>query len=139
MKRRALTVTSALTALLTLCATAQAAAPTARTSCATTGATGSATWTWDSRTKISGIALRVKDTAADGNHVAVRLATQDPDFNLHYRPWHHAYGGQGTAETWHTYFTDTRGIFGASISVVVKDGDTSLYSCFARVAYNPHY
>lgn len=83
--------------------------------------------------------LKVKDTAADGHHAAIRVNTWDANLNAHTWSWHRNYGGSGSTETWNTYLNDTRGIRQVRIDVAVAEGSTFLYSCFNGGRFNPYY
>ncbi|MFE7512430.1 hypothetical protein ACFU8I_14640 [Streptomyces sp. NPDC057540] len=83
--------------------------------------------------------LTAKDTASDGHHPAVMLATLRADGSRKEWPWHHNYDGNGTSHTWTTYANDTAGIRNATIEVANFEGSTYLVGCMAGSLNNPNW
>lgn len=140
--KRALGTIVAASALVAIQASPASAATT--TQCNTTqgaqGAYGILTLSWNvSRTKINNLTLRGEDKAADGMHPAVRLVTEQGDYDYHYWSWHHVNGGSGTAQEWKTSASDSEGIRSARIQVANFDGSRLVYHCLSQSVFNPAY
>ncbi|WP_306977399.1 hypothetical protein [Streptomyces canus] len=107
-----------------------ASAASGGAACSVTGASGSLTFTnWTARhVDISGW---VKDTAADGHHVAIRLFSVDAGTSwVTDWPWHSEYRGNGATTSFSTYASpsgDDLDIIGAEVAVM--EGDKIVRSC----------
>ncbi|MFJ6391763.1 hypothetical protein ACIQJT_29605 [Streptomyces sp. NPDC091972] len=119
-----LSVTSvAAVAIFTTTTVTNASAASGGASCSTSGATGSMTFTnWSSNyVDISGW---VKDTAADGHHVAIQLISTNSLPNVTYWPWRHEYGGNGSTLPFTTHASTTDGsLRDVGVHVAVWEGD----------------
>ncbi|MFE3163536.1 hypothetical protein [Streptomyces sp. NPDC059224] len=117
-------VTSVAAAAIFATATVtDASAASGGASCSTSGASGSLTFTnWsDNYVDISGW---VKDTPADGHHVAIELISSDGGENLKDWTWHHEYDGNGSTLTFSTHASSTgHWLRYAGVSVAVWEGD----------------
>ncbi|MGJ5751413.1 hypothetical protein [Streptomyces puniciscabiei] len=82
------------------------------------------------------MSLYVKDTAADGHDVAVRLVTRRSNGTDHYWSWHHLYAGQGTDQTWNTTASDSGGIRLVWREVAVMEGGSVLNFCATQPQKN---
>ncbi|MEU0599622.1 hypothetical protein ABZ484_15445 [Streptomyces sp. NPDC006393] len=107
-----------------------ASAASGGAACSVTGASGSLTFTnWSaSHVDISGW---VKDTVADGRHVAIRFVSIDGGTGwVTEWPWHSNYNGNGSTISFTTYASpsgDTLDYIGAQVAVM--DGSTIVRSC----------
>ncbi|MFI6355942.1 hypothetical protein ACIBJF_25460 [Streptomyces sp. NPDC050743] len=107
-----------------------ASAASGGAACSVTGASGSLTFTnWTAHhVDISGW---VKDTAADGHHVAIRLVSIDSSTGwVNEWPWHSEYGGNGATTSFTTYASppgDALDYIGAQVAVI--EGSTIVRSC----------
>ncbi|GEJ98319.1 hypothetical protein ACWDU8_14300 [Streptomyces sp. NPDC003388] len=122
-----LSVTSVATVAIFAAATVtNASAASGGASCSTNGATGSMTFTnWsDNYVDISGW---VKDTAADGHHVAIQFISSSGGGgieNLVHWPWRHEYGGNGSTLSFTTHAsTSDNSLRYAGVHVAVWEGD----------------
>ncbi|MEV7318916.1 hypothetical protein [Streptomyces sp. NPDC093970] len=100
-----------------------ASAASGGASCSTSGASGSLTFTnWsDNYVDISGW---VKDTAADGHHVAIELISSNGGENLKDWTWHHEYDGNGSTLTFSTHASSTDNwLRYVGVHVAVWEGD----------------
>ncbi|MBY8344310.1 hypothetical protein LXH13_17025 [Streptomyces spinosirectus] len=98
-----------------------ASAASGAAACSVTGASGSLTFTnWSSHhVDISGW---VKDNAADGHHVAIRLVSIDDTTGwVTEWPWHSEYDGLGATNSFSTYASpsgDRLDYIGAQVAVI---------------------
>lgn len=98
--------------------------------CSTTGASGGVTISnWTGPDATVGLAIGVNDTKADGNHVRVRILSQQSSGNVHYWPWRKHTGGADTEQNWRTTASDNRGLFEIGVEVARFVGDRKLNSC----------
>ncbi|MFF8358434.1 hypothetical protein ACF063_33790 [Streptomyces chartreusis] len=128
-----LSVTSvAAVAIFATTTVTNASAASGVAACSVTGASGSATFTnWTSDyVDISGW---VKDTAADGHHVAIRFRSMDggtgwvTDWS-----WRHEYDGNGAVTSFSTYARPTGDDLDyIGVQVAVMEGSTIVRSCTA--------
>lgn len=95
-------------------------------------AKGGGDQTYTSRNSLKDVYLWVKDTAADGHHVAVRLVTRRADGSTHVWSWHHMYSGQDTEDSWYTTASDPGGIRRVWHEVATFEGDTEIFSCLSE-------
>jgi hypothetical protein len=67
----------------------------------------------------------VKDTAADGHHVAIRLISTDGSSAVEYKwPWRHEYDGNGSVLSFTTYASNSNGMLHfVGVRVAVMEGD----------------
>ncbi len=126
-----LCVTSVAAAAIFATATVtDASAASGGAACSVTGATGSLTFTnWTAHhVDISGW---VKDTAADGHHVAIRLVSIDDSTGwVTEWAWHSEYDGNGATTSFSTYASpsgDALDYIGAQVAVI--EGSTIVRSC----------
>ncbi|MEV7033174.1 hypothetical protein AB0N99_23510 [Streptomyces sp. NPDC093272] len=94
-----------------------------------TGASGGGNENLKNSTTLTDVNLTVKDTRADGHHVAIRLVTRRSDGTDHNWPWHGVYSGAATSDSWFTTATDSGGIKLVWREVAVFEGDSKLGSC----------
>ncbi len=143
--RRTVAALGAGAAVLTVMAVAgpAQAAPIegSEVNCSTTGGYGFGSWIWSSKTKITSVTLKGKDTKADGYHPAIRLVTVTSAGNVRYWSWHHVYGGKDATETWNTSAEDSNGIKRASIEVGIFNGSNKVDSlgCGSAGPLNPQF
>ncbi|MDQ0601747.1 hypothetical protein QF037_006092 [Streptomyces canus] len=71
----------------------------------------------------------MRDTEADGRHVAVRLMSQESDGDIVMWRWHHYYGGSGDGNEWRTYASSSEGIRRVKVQAAVFEGDTQIRQC----------
>lgn len=138
----ALAATAAVFAIPAVAGPAEAAPVVgAEVDCSTTGGSGWGSWTWNSRTTLTSVSLKAKDTKADGRHPAIRLVTVNAAGNVKHWSWHHVYGGLNASETWNTSAEDSNGIKRASIEVGIFDGSTYISSlgCGSSGPLNPKF
>ncbi|MBC9714283.1 hypothetical protein H9Y04_17115 [Streptomyces sp. TRM66268-LWL] len=135
--RRATIALAAIAAAFIIPAVATPAAA-ARGSCGTTGASGSMTFDWSGKYRMNNLELRVKDTLADGHHVAIRLVTLRSDGSSKYWDWHRNYKGAEITSVWFTYAYDTGGITKALIEVARFEGSQLLNLCGGGYVDNPN-
>ncbi|MGW2488831.1 hypothetical protein ACWCV9_16695 [Streptomyces sp. NPDC001606] len=102
-------------------------------------ATGGGDQTYTGKNSLDDVSLYVKDTAADGLHVAIRLVTRRSDGSDHYWSWHHLYSGGGTSQTWNTKASDTAGIRKVFREVGVFKGTSMLSACATPGEANPQW
>jgi len=91
-------------------------------------ATGSEGWgdfSYASKTYAHSIHLRVRDTAADGHHVRIRVQSLDPTRNVTSYAWRSVTTGHNTEGIWSTSLTDSSGIWALRIQVCTFEGDTA--------------
>ncbi|MFF3884798.1 hypothetical protein [Streptomyces sp. NPDC001914] len=123
LKRLSVTSVAAVAIFATTTVT-NASAASGVAACSTTGASGSLTFTnWsDNHVEIKGW---VKDTAADGHHVAIQLLSTDGSSNNNYPwPWHHEYDGKGAVLPIDTYASNPDGwLRYVGVRVAVWEGD----------------
>ncbi|MFG3205957.1 hypothetical protein [Streptomyces sp. NPDC048192] len=107
-----------------------ASAASGGAACSVTGASGSLTFTNWSATHVD-ISGWVKDTAADGHHVAIRLVSIDESTGwVTEWPWHSDYDGNGSTLSFATYASPTADhldYIGAEVAVI--EGSTVVRSC----------
>ncbi|MGC4995727.1 MULTISPECIES: hypothetical protein [unclassified Streptomyces] len=106
LKRLCITGVAAVAIFATTTVT-NASAAGGGAACSVTGASGSLTFTnWTSHhVNISGW---VKDTAADGHHVAIRFVSIDDSTGwVTEWPWHSEYDGNGSTTSFTTYASPT--------------------------------
>ncbi|MFE9439732.1 hypothetical protein ACFYO2_12075 [Streptomyces sp. NPDC006602] len=119
-----LSVTSvAAVAIFAATTVTNASAASGGASCSTTGATGSLTFTnWsDNYVDISGW---VKDTAADGHHVAIQLISMDGSGTVMPWTWRHEYDGNGSTLSFTTHASTTGNwLRYVGVHVAVWEGD----------------
>ncbi|MGW3085938.1 hypothetical protein [Streptomyces sp. NPDC001108] len=115
-----------------------AAAEPVGAACSVTGASGSGSWEFVNANSLKNVNLTVKDTAADGHHVAIRLMTVNRSGVSHNWPLHHLYDGKGSSHTWTTTATDTNGIKYAYVEVFLMEGSNDLQMCNDRSIMNPY-
>lgn len=129
LKRLSVTGVAALAIFATTTVT-NASAASGGAACSVTGASGSLTFTnWTPRhVDISGW---VKDTAADGHHVAIRLVSIDDSTGwVTEWPWHSEYDGNGQTLSFSTYANptgDDLDYVGAQVAVI--EGGTIVRAC----------
>ncbi|GAB2607732.1 hypothetical protein GCM10027168_45740 [Streptomyces capparidis] len=123
--RRVLTMGAAAAAALVL-STGTASAGDVYDS--TTGSAGWGDFSYASKTHAYSIHLRLRDTAADGHHVRIRVQSLDPTRNVTSYTWRSVTTGYNTEGIWSTSLTDTSGIWALRIQVCTFEGDTAL-SC----------
>ena len=98
--------------------------------CTTAGAYGNVTITnWTDPSQKVGLALELKDTAADAHHVRIRIVSQQHDGKRVNWPWRKNTGGSGTTANWTTTADDDRGLHELGVQVARFEGDTLLNSC----------
>ncbi|MFD3933270.1 hypothetical protein [Streptomyces sp. NPDC058614] len=102
-------------------------------------ATGGGNENFTGRNSLSNVNLYVKDTHADGHHVAVRLVTRQSDGSNHYWSWHHLYAGSGTDESWLTTASDSGGIRLVWREIALFEGSSRLTYCATASASNPSW
>ncbi|WP_143658498.1 hypothetical protein [Streptomyces sp. Tue6028] len=126
-----LSVTSvAAVAIFAATTVTNASAASGGAACSVTGASGTLAFTnWtSSHVDISGW---VKDTAADGHHVAIRLVSIDEGTGwVTEWPWHSEYDGNGSTNSFTTYASPTTedlDYIGAQVAVI--EGSTIVRSC----------
>lgn len=130
LKRLSVTGVAAVAIFATTTVTNASAATSA--GCSVTGASGSLTFTnWSSHhVDISGW---IKDTAADGHHVAIRFTSVDGYTGwVTEWPWHSNYNGNGTTVSFTTYANssgDALDYIGAQVAVI--EGSTIVRYCNA--------
>ncbi|MEU9476433.1 hypothetical protein [Streptomyces sp. NPDC048191] len=128
-KRLSVTGVAAVAIFATTTVT-NASAASGAAACSVTGASGSLTFTnWTSHhVDISGW---VKDNAADGHHVAIRLYSIDDGTGwVTDWPWHSDYDGNGSSLSFTTYASpsgDALDYIGAEVAVM--EGNTIVRSC----------
>ncbi|MGW1408118.1 hypothetical protein [Streptomyces sp. NPDC002403] len=115
-----------------------AAAESVGAACSVTGASGSGSWEFVNANSLKNVNLTIKDTAADGHHVAIQLHTVNRSGGSRYWTMHHLYDGKGSSHTWTTTATDNNGIKYAYIEVWVMEGSTWLQNCQDRSIINPY-
>ncbi|NUR67272.1 MAG: hypothetical protein HOQ47_16070 [Streptomyces sp.] len=124
LKRLSVTSVAAVAIFATTTVT-NASAASGGAACSTNGASGSMTFTnWSNdHVDISGW---VKDTAADGHHVAIRLVSTDGGSPVEVKwPWRHEYDGNGSKLSFTTYASDSNGMLRfVGVRVAVMEGDT---------------
>ncbi len=141
--KRHLAVTLGLTAVGVLIAATPAQANTdaweecsapylAGTSGVVIGAVGGGNENITSSTHLDDVQLYVKDTRADGHHVAIRLVTRRFNGTDHYWSWHHLYAGAGTSDSWLTSATDSGGIKLVWREIAVMEGDSIVGNCITK-------
>ena len=129
LKRLSVTSVAAVAIFATTTVT-NASAASGGAACSVTGASGSLTFTnWTANhVDISGW---VKDTAADGHHVAIRLFSVDGGTGwVTDWPWHSEYDGNGSTTSFTTYASpsgDDLDYIGAQVAVI--EGSTIVRSC----------
>ncbi|MGI5457181.1 hypothetical protein ACQEWB_29255 [Streptomyces sp. CA-249302] len=129
LKRLSITSVAAVAIFATTTVT-NASAASGGAACSVTGASGSLTFTnWTSHyVDISGW---VKDTAADGHHVAIRLVSIDDHTGwVTEWPWHSEYDGKGATTSFSTYASpsgDDLDAIGAQVAVI--EGSTIVRVC----------
>ncbi|WP_406439600.1 hypothetical protein OHB00_31125 [Streptomyces sp. NBC_00631] len=122
LKRLSVTGVAAV-AIFAATTVTDASAASGGASCSTTGATGSLTFTnWSSNyVDISGW---VKDTAADGHHVAIQLISSDGSDSVRDWSWHHEYDGNGSTLPISTHASTTDNFLRyVGVHVAVWEGD----------------
>lgn len=128
-----LSVTGVATVALFATATVtNASAASGVAACSTSGASGSMTFTnWsDNHVDITGW---VKDTAADGHHVAIQLLSTDGSAQNYPWPWRHEYDGKGSTLSFSTYASNSNGwlrYIGVNVAVWEGDKIVSDRTCF---------
>ncbi|MFJ6084111.1 hypothetical protein ACIQI8_22170 [Streptomyces sp. NPDC092369] len=129
LKRLSVTGVAAAAIFATTTVT-DASAASGVAACSVTGASGSLTfsnWT-SSYVDISGW---VKDNAADGHHVGIRLVSIDDGTGYVTEwPWHSDVDGNGTTISFSTYANptgDSLDYIGAQVAVI--EGSTTVRSC----------
>ncbi|WP_328360873.1 hypothetical protein OG828_24775 [Streptomyces sp. NBC_00457] len=90
------------------------------------GASGSGEFHYTSKTRAEHIYLELIDRAADGHHVRIRVQSLTPNREVTSYAWRSVTTGAGTAGTWLTSLTDTRGIWALRIQACVFEGNTAL-------------
>ena len=100
------------------------------------GAIGGGNEDMKSSTSLTNVNLYVKDTAADGYHVAVRLVTRRNNGSDHYWPWHNLYAGAGTHQSWYTNATDPGGIKLVWREIAVFQGSSERTLCITKPQAN---
>jgi hypothetical protein len=129
LKRLSVTGVAAVAIFATTTVT-NASAASGGAACSVTGASGSLTFTnWSAHhVDISGW---VKDTAADGHHVAIRLYSVDGGTGwVTDWPWHSEYDGNGSTLSFTTYASpsgDALDYIGAQVAVM--EGNTIVRTC----------
>ncbi|MEU1270614.1 hypothetical protein [Streptomyces sp. NPDC005799] len=129
LKRLSVTGIAAV-AIFAMTTVTNASAASGGAACSVTGATGSLSFTnWSAHhVDISGW---VKDTAADGHHVAIRFVSIDDSTGwVTEWPWHSEYDGNGATATVNTYASpsgDALDYIGAQVAVI--EGSTIVRSC----------
>lgn len=122
-KRLSVTSVAAVAIFATTTVT-NASAASGVAACSTNGASGSMTFTnWSNNyVDVSGW---VKDTAADGHHVAIRLISTDGSSPVEYKwPWRHEYDGNGSVLSFTTYASNSNGMLRfVGVRVAVMEGD----------------
>ncbi|MET7286094.1 hypothetical protein [Streptomyces sp. NPDC005573] len=127
-----LSVTGVAAAAIFATTTVADASAATSAGCSVTGASGSLSFTnWSSRhVDISGW---VKDTSADGYHVAIRFISVDDSSGwVTEWPWHSNYSGNGTTVSFSTYASptvDTLDYIGAEVAVM--NGSKIVRTCNA--------
>ncbi|MGW1589420.1 hypothetical protein [Streptomyces sp. NPDC002386] len=122
LKRLSVTSVAAVAIFATATVT-NASAASGGASCSTSGATGSLTFTnWsDNYVDISGW---VKDTAADGHHVAIQLISSQGGETILSWPWRHEYDGNGSTLSFTTHASTTDNwVRHVGVHVAVWEGD----------------
>ncbi|MEV5780252.1 hypothetical protein AB0L42_04400 [Streptomyces sp. NPDC052287] len=129
LKRLSVTGVAAAAIFATATVT-EASAASGGAACSVTGASGSLAFTnWTARhVNISGW---VKDTGADGHHVAIRLVSIDDSTGwVTEWPWHSEYDGNGSTASFTTYASpsgDDLDEIGAQVAVF--EGSSIVRSC----------
>ncbi|MFJ5271438.1 hypothetical protein [Streptomyces sp. NPDC088358] len=129
LKRLSVTGVAAVAIFATATVT-NASAASGAAACSVTGASGSLTFTnWTAHhVDISGW---VKDNAADGHHVAIRLVSIDESTGwVTDWPWHSEYDGSGATTSFTTYASpsgDALDHIGAQVAVI--EGSTIVRAC----------
>ncbi|MEV6017282.1 MULTISPECIES: hypothetical protein [unclassified Streptomyces] len=128
MKRLSVTSFAAMAIFATTTVT-DASAASGVAACSTTGASGSLTFSnWsDNYVDISGW---VKDTVADGHHVAIQLLSSDGSAQNYPWPWHHEYDGEGSVLYVSTHASNANGwLRYIGVVVAVWEGDKIVRTC----------
>ncbi|MFG3018193.1 hypothetical protein ACGFZQ_06505 [Streptomyces sp. NPDC048254] len=129
LKRLSVTSVAAV-AIFAATTVTNASAASGGAACSVTGATGSLTFTnWSAHyVDISGW---IKDTAADGHHVAIRLVSIDDSTGFVTEwGWHSEYDGNDQKSSFSTYAApsgDSLDYIGAQVAVI--EGSTIVRSC----------
>jgi hypothetical protein len=129
LKRLSVTSVAAV-AIFAMTTVTNASAASGGAACSVTGASGALTFTnWSAHyVDISGW---VKDNAADGHHVAIRLVSIDDSTGwVTEWPWHSEYDGNGASTSFSTYAApsgDALDYVGAQVAVI--EGNTIVRSC----------
>lgn len=130
MKKLGTAVIASITLALTAIAAGPAQAAITGAGCTTTGASGNVTITnWTDPSQKVGLALELKDTAADAHHVRIRIVSQQHDGKRVNWPWRKNLSGSGTTANWTTTADDARGLHELGVQVARFEGETLLNSC----------
>ncbi|MET7985517.1 MULTISPECIES: hypothetical protein [unclassified Streptomyces] len=130
LKRLSVTGVAAVAIFATTTVT-NASAASGVAACSVTGASGSFTFTnWTAHhVDISGW---VKDNAADGHHVAIRLVSIDSGTGwVTEWQWHSEYDGNGSTSSFTTFASPPGdALDSVGVQVAVIEGSTIVRSCF---------